>query len=188
MDRREFLKASMAGFLALVAPADEIFAKVLSNPERNTKSVLFLVGDGFPLGVMKATLEFKEKKFREGSHIHSLLNHSKTWISLQNTSSLSSVVTDSAPSSVAWEKGSKTANRFLSVLPDGRRLDKILELANENGIACGFVTTTRITHATPAAWYSHSSNRDSEDEFRSVVCSFFAQLVRVDKKTKILTN
>lgn len=78
-------------------------------------------------------------------------------------SSLSSVVTDSAPASVAWATGSKTVNRSLSSLPDGRKLTTIFELGRERGIACGVVTTTRVTHATPAAWYSHNPNRDDED-------------------------
>ncbi|MCS7280737.1 MAG: alkaline phosphatase [Desulfobacterota bacterium] len=164
MERREFLKVSMASFLALMAPAEEIFAKALQNPQRKAKGVIFLVGDGFPLGVIKATYEFKLKKFKEESYIHRLLMDPKACISIQNTSSLNSVVTDSAPASAAWATGSKTAQRMLSILPDGRRLTTIFELAKEKGIACGFVTTTRITHATPAAWYSHNPNRDSEDD------------------------
>ncbi|MCX8110764.1 MAG: alkaline phosphatase, partial [Syntrophorhabdaceae bacterium] len=164
MERRDFLKVSMASFLALVSPAEEAMAKLISSPERKAKGIIFLVGDGWPLGVMKAMYEFKQKKFKEKSQIHDLLKNSRARILLQNTSSLSSVVTDSAPASVAWATGSKTANRMLSSLPDGRTLTTIFELAKQKGVACGLVTTTRITHATPAAWYSHSTNRDSEED------------------------
>ncbi|MCX8022428.1 MAG: alkaline phosphatase [Syntrophorhabdaceae bacterium] len=164
MERRDFLKVSMASFLALVAPAEEAMAKLFSSPQRKAKGIIFLVGDGWPLGVMKATHEFKLKRFKEKSHIYELLGGLRTRILLQNTSSLSSVVTDSAPASVAWATGSKTANRMLSSLPDGRRLTTIFELAREKGIACGVVTTTRLTHATPAAWYSHNVNRDAEED------------------------
>jgi alkaline phosphatase len=39
-----------------------------------------------------------------------------------------------------------------------------MELVKGQGYACGLVTTTRVTHATPAAWVSHQLQRDAEDE------------------------
>jgi alkaline phosphatase len=39
-----------------------------------------------------------------------------------------------------------------------------MELLKEEGYACGLVTTTRVTHATPAAWVSHQTDRDKEDD------------------------
>lgn len=164
MERRDFLKVSMASFLALVAPAEHVLAKAFASSKRNSRGIIFLVGDGWPLGVVKAMYEFNENRFKEKSHLQGLIKAPQARILLQNTSSLSSVVTDSAPASVAWATGSKTVNRMLSSLPDGRRLTTILELAKERGISCGVVTTTRVTHATPAAWYSHNLNRDDEDE------------------------
>jgi alkaline phosphatase len=79
------------------------------------------------------------------------------------TASLSSIVTDSAPASVAWATGVKTNNRLLATLPDGRPLTTIMELLKKEGYGCGLVTTTRVTHATPAAWVSHQIHRDLED-------------------------
>ncbi|GAB5047225.1 alkaline phosphatase [Thermodesulfovibrio sp. TK110] len=164
MKRRDFLKASMAGLLAIMTSSNEVFAKMGSKENTKAKGIIFIVGDGWPLGVMKAMSEFMEKKFKEKSNLALLLKKKETRMALMNTSSLSSVVTDSAPASVAWATGSKTVNRTLSVLPDGRKLTTIFELAKEKGISCGFVTTTRVTHATPAAWYSHNKNRDAEEE------------------------
>ena len=40
----------------------------------------------------------------------------------------------------------------------------ILERAADRGMATGVVTTTRITHATPAACYAHSPDRDWESD------------------------
>ncbi len=162
MDRRDFLKASLASFISLIASSEEVFASI-DTQKIKAKGIVFIVGDGFPLGVMKAMNEFIERKFKEESNLSLLLRDDKTRIFLQNTSSLSSVVTDSAPASVAWATGSKTANRYLAVLPDGRKLTTLFELASKKGYSCGFVTTTRVTHATPAAWYSHNENRDNED-------------------------
>ncbi len=163
LGRRDFLKLSLASFITLVAPSREIFARVNFSEGSATKGIIFLVGDGWPLGVMKVMTEFMTMKFKEESNLSILLRNLNTRVLLQNTSSLSSVVTDSAPASVAWATGSKTVNRSLSSLPDGRKLTTIFQLARQKGIAYGFVTTTRVTHATPAAWYSHNPNRDDED-------------------------
>lgn len=44
----------------------------------------------------------------------------------------------------------------------GAELPSLLQLAEAAGLATGVVTTTRITHATPAATYAHSPHRDWE--------------------------
>jgi len=163
MDRRDFLKFSFGGLVLSTIASNELFAEISKSKFPKGKGVIFVVGDGFPLGVMKMYDEYIKRRFNEKSNFAYLLNSSKTRIYLQNTSSLSSVVTDSAPASVAWGTGSKTVNRSLSSLPDWRQLTTIFEIAKHNGMSCGVVTTTRITHATPAAWYSHNSNRDEED-------------------------
>ena len=42
------------------------------------------------------------------------------------------------------------------------KVDSILKWAHRAGKSVGIVTTTRITHATPAGAYAHSSYRDFE--------------------------
>jgi alkaline phosphatase len=48
----------------------------------------------------------------------------------------------------------------------GHELTTILELAEQRGLATGIVTTTTVTHATPAATYAHSPDRDWENDSR----------------------
>ena len=45
---------------------------------------------------------------------------------------------------------------------EAKKLDSILKLAHKAGKSVGIVTTTRVTHATPASAYAHSANRDWE--------------------------
>lgn len=164
LTRRDFLKTSgLAAFLGLMPQAEETLTLIDRLP-RVGRNVIFLVGDGWPLGALKAYMEFAKRVFNIQPYFTHLFNDTKTTTGLTITNSLSSIVTDSAPASVAWATGSKTANRMLSVLPDGRQLKTISELAKERGLGIGFVTTTRLTHATPAAWYSHNMNRDAEDD------------------------
>ncbi len=80
------------------------------------------------------------------------------------THSLTSVVTDSAAATSAWATGRKIVNGALSQYPDGTRLATILELARDRGLATGLVTTTRMTHATPAGWAAHVDFRNEEEE------------------------
>lgn len=77
------------------------------------------------------------------------------------TRSADNPVTDSAAAATAMATGSKVNNGVLSVaLPgDGKPLETILEQALKVGKRAGIVTTTTITHATPAAFASHQPSR-----------------------------
>jgi alkaline phosphatase len=128
------------------------------------EGLIFLVGDGMPLGVIKGMHQIRTRVHGEkGTNFYSKMKDAHSVVGYMSTESLSSIVTDSAPASVAWSTGTKTLNRVLASLPDGRPLKTIMELVKEQGYACGLVTTTRVTHATPAAWVSHQLQRDHED-------------------------
>ena len=88
----------------------------------------------------------------------------------------------------------KTRMGVIGVGPEGREgvctdglahpLRSTAEDAHAAGLAVGIVTTTRITHATPAAVYGHNAHRDWESDSdifaaqRSAGCTdFAAQLV-----------
>jgi len=47
---------------------------------------------------------------------------------------------------------------------NGTAVTTLLELSKTAGKAVGAVTTTRVTHATPAATYSHICHRDGEND------------------------
>jgi alkaline phosphatase len=79
-----------------------------------------------------------------------------------STRSADSEVTDSAAAATALLSGYKTNNHRLNVLPDNRKVLTVPQTAREKGLAVGVVSTTRLTHATPAAMYGHSVSRDNE--------------------------
>ena len=123
--------------------------------------IIFVVGDGMPMSTLTALQRLRESVGRTTT-FYKRFQDSDSVITYMGTASLSSVVTDSAPASAAWATGVHTANHFLSSLPNGKKLKTIGEIAKENGYDIGLVTTTRVTHATPAAWYSHNPDRDDE--------------------------
>lgn len=82
------------------------------------------------------------------------------------TYSTNDFVTDSASSATAYASGVKTFNGAIGVTEKAgelKELDTIVNSAKEAGKSVGIVTTTRITHATPAAYYAHHRNRREEN-------------------------
>ena len=49
-------------------------------------------------------------------------------------------------------------------MTEQRKAVSILTLAEKAGMSTGIVTTTRVTHATPACSYAHSANRGWESD------------------------
>lgn len=76
----------------------------------------------------------------------------------------SNTVTDSAAAGTAIATGEKTYNGAISVDTDGNPVETILEKATDAGYAAGLVSTTQITHATPASFASHVESRGSQQE------------------------
>jgi alkaline phosphatase len=81
---------------------------------------------------------------------------------------------DSAGTMSAMATGAKTRMGVLSIGQQAARNDckaalgaqllTLWELAASSGMATGVVTTTRVTHATPGATFSHSANRNWEND------------------------
>ncbi len=91
-----------------------------------------------------------------------------------------SVITGSAAAATAFASGHKTTVRFVGVgprsedvlttekIPDAsmqyRPLASVLEAAKLKGKATGIISTSRITHATPAAYAAHIHDRGMDNE------------------------
>ncbi|MBM4323042.1 MAG: alkaline phosphatase [Deltaproteobacteria bacterium] len=164
VSRREMLKIMGAGAIGTLFPGAGHGQSSGSFSTSGGDGLIFLVGDGMPLGVIKGMHQVRTRVYGEkGTNFYSKMKAPYSMVGYMSTESLSSIVTDSAPASVTWSTGVKTLNRVMASLPDGRPLKTIMELVKEQGYACGLVTTTRVTHATPAAWITHQLNRDNED-------------------------
>ena len=195
ISRRDLIKMLGAGALYAMLPGRGEAAPVPEFEPGKGVGLIFVVGDGMPLGVTRAMHEIRTGVFgRKSSNLYARLRDPRSSVGYMGTASLSGIVTDSAPASVAWATGVKTTNRVLAALPYGRPLTTIMELLKDDGYGCGLVTTTRVTHATPAAWVSHRLHRDLEDDialdmlaFRPDVLlgggsAYFSAAKRPDKK------
>jgi len=75
-----------------------------------------------------------------------------------------SYITDSGAGGTAIACGVKTNNGMIGVAPDSTAVSSITEIAHKNGLATGVVSTSAITHATPASFVAHNSDRDNYEE------------------------
>jgi alkaline phosphatase len=122
-------------------------------PRAEAKNVVLLVGDG--MGFSQVTLA----RVVSGKPLH--LDGFPT-TGFQISTSADHCVTDSAAAATALASGTKTRNFAIGIDADGKPLRTILEEARDLGKATGLVTTSKITHATPACFAAHVSHRSKE--------------------------
>ena len=163
-----------AAALALVGATSAIAAGEATN-------VIFFLGDGMGPTTVTASRIYK---YGEAGQL--------TMESLKRTAriktySLDGQTTDSAPSMAAYMTGVKMRNEVISMSADtqprdpvtkrnytsgvdstcpagnGTPVTTLLELAKAAGKSVGAVSTTTVTHATPAATYAHICNRNGEN-------------------------
>lgn len=120
-------------------------------------NVILFIGDG--MGVAQISAARIASVGPDGRLAMDLLPES----CLMTTHSADALTTDSAAAATAFATGHKTNNGYLSVAPDGGPLKTILEHAQSLGMSTGLVTTSRLSHATPAAFASHIPDRSQED-------------------------
>ena len=163
LDRRSFIVSGAAAVggaaLGRRARPDEPTREASFGAARR---VIIAAADGMSTGTL--TIADQHLRLTEGrrSPWVSLIESGDAAMSLVSTSSADSVVTDSAAASSAWSIGQKVNNGAISFTPDGQEPDPILIRARERGIRGGLVTTTRVTHATPAAFIANSPDRNRE--------------------------
>lgn len=75
------------------------------------------------------------------------------------TFSANDYITDSGAGGTALSSGIKTNNGSIGVDTKGQPVETILEMAEKRGLSTGLVSTSAITHATPASFIAHTSNR-----------------------------
>jgi alkaline phosphatase len=138
----------------------------------HARNVILFVGDGMGIATVTAA-RILDGQQRGGSGEDNMLAFERfPNTAFSKTYSLDMQVAESAGTMTAMMIGQKTHGSVIGeppgVMPD--RCDAaaiagsptLLEQAEDRGLATGVVTTTRITHATPAATYAHSPNRNWE--------------------------
>ncbi|MCF6312206.1 MAG: alkaline phosphatase [Verrucomicrobiales bacterium] len=123
------------------------------------QKIIHLVADGMSMGTLTCADYLSQQVRGRGLVWTQLLNQSGVVNALMNMRSLNSQVTDSSAASSSWGSGSRIANGAVNQLPDGRSLKTLYEVLGEAGWKRGLVTTTELTHATPAGFAASVAKR-----------------------------
>lgn len=147
-------------------------AKKLAQLPQPAKNVILMIGDGMNIPTVTAARIFEGQSLGKKGEEHLLSFEKLPHVALSKTYCTNSTVTDSAAAMTAIVTGVKTKDGVLSINQNvtphkastvsGNELITMFELAKQRGLSAGVVTTTRVTHATLAACYAHSPDRDWE--------------------------
>ncbi|PXV58996.1 alkaline phosphatase [Dyella jiangningensis] len=153
------------------ALAAQLSAQSNSGGQR-AKNVIVFLGDGMSLPTIAAAhVRAGQLKSVDGES-YRLSFERFPFSALSRTYETDQQTPDSAGTMTAIMSGVKTRGGFIGVSQVPRRQDcaashgqelvSTLELAAAAGMSTGAITTTRITHATPAATYGHLPERNWE--------------------------
>lgn len=117
---------------------------------KKPKNVIFMIGDGMGTSHVFAGLT------ANGGH---LFIENFKYSGFARTQSADKYITDSAAGGTALSSGVKTYNGAIGVDADSVAVETMLEKSEKKGMATGLVSTSSITHATPAAFISHEAKR-----------------------------
>lgn len=126
------------------------------------KNVILMIGDG--MGPQQVSQAIYHRKLTQNDKpplaLESLYQKASHSVALTHTAN--SLVTDSAAGATALACGKKSLNDTIAKDEKGFDCKTILEIAKEKGKSTGLISTTRYTHATPAAFAAHNISRTNE--------------------------
>ncbi|SFS16649.1 alkaline phosphatase [Dyella sp. OK004] len=180
-------------FRSGAAQADQASAQANARGQK-AKNVIVFLGDGMSIPTIAAAHVYAGQRKGVDGESYRLSFEQLSFSALSRTYETDQQTPDSAGTMTAIMTGVKTRAGFIGTSQVPRRQDcaaskgqelvTTLELAAAAGMSTGAITTTRVTHATPAATYGHLPERNWEvdaeltPEAKAQGCKdFAAQLV-----------
>jgi len=137
------------------------------------KNVILFLGDGMSLPTVAAARILAGQREGQPGEESLLAWEHFPYTALSRTYNTDAQTPDSAGTMTAIATGVKThsgaigvsaGNRFDCTDRQGKEVQSWLRLASDAGMASGIISTARLTHATPAAMYAHSTDRNWEND------------------------
>lgn len=138
------------------------------------KNVILFIGDGMGVSTVTAMriLDGQMKGMSGEANVLSFEHFPN--VALSKTYETNLQIGESAGTATAILSGHKTKGGFVGMGPGaipgdcastkGNSQQSALEFAEQSGKSTGVITTTRLSHATPAASYAHVPHRDWESD------------------------
>ncbi len=164
-------------WVALIALAAGCAGTPPTAPEPGrARNVILFIGDGMGVSTVTAARIYDGQSRGESGEENLLSFERFPNVALIKTYNTNQQVPDSAGTATAMHTGVKTRAGVIGIGPAARRRDceaarrhelrTLADEARDRDMDYGIVTTTRITHATPATVFAHTPERDWEsDEF-----------------------
>ncbi|WP_057832295.1 alkaline phosphatase [Colwellia sp. TT2012] len=147
--------------------------KSLVNTRGKAKNIILFVGDGMGISTVTAARILAGQQLGKLGEEHQLSFDKFPYSGFAKTYNVDAQTPDSAGTMTAMMSGVKTDVGVIGVSEAisrgdcstlfGNELVTALELAELAGKSTGIISTARITHATPAATYAKSAERNWED-------------------------
>jgi len=138
------------------------------------RNIILFIGDGMGVTTVTAARIFAGQMQGSSGEENFLSFEQFPATALAKTYNTNQQTADSAGTGTAFMSGIKTragviginqhSNRGDCASSLGQEIPSLMQQASAQGMATGFVTTTRVTHATPAATYAHTPERDWESD------------------------
>ncbi|XP_040205618.1 alkaline phosphatase, tissue-nonspecific isozyme-like isoform X1 [Rana temporaria] len=150
---------------------ETLMAALNLNPNVNkAKNLIMLLGDGMGVSTITAARIYQGQLAGQPGEENVLEMEKFPHVALSKVYNVDAQVPDSAGTGTAYLCGVKANSGTLGVsaaadygvctTANGNEVTSILHRAKLAGKSVGIVTTTRVQHASPAASYAHSANRN----------------------------
>ena len=156
-----------------IKAASATTAQTVANKRGKAKNVILFVGDGMGMSTVTAARILEGQNNNQPGEENTLSFGHFPFAGLAKTYNVDAQTPDSAGTMTAMMSGVKTDAGVIGVAEQvqrgdcstvaGNALVTALELAEMAGKSTGIISTARITHATPAATYAKSAERNWED-------------------------
>lgn len=164
-NRRDFLKTGALSTLAIGGGTLAACSTQKRSARGDAKNIIFLVTDGMSAGTMGLADLVKQEQYGDKTNWIKLYESDRKYHrGLMDMATRDSVVPDSAAAASSWGCGQRINNNAVNWGPNDEEFKSICEIFRDAGKATGLVTTTRITHATPAGFSANMPYRYMEDE------------------------
>lgn len=151
-----------------------VAARAAERNPAHAKNVILFIGDGMGISTITAARIYAGQSKGLDGESYQLAMEKLSYSAFSKTYTHDSQVADSAPTAVAMTTGVKSYNGTLGVTQGANIRDcataktngttSLWEIAEDAGMATGVISTARITHATPAATYAETTERDWESD------------------------
>ncbi|XP_015365231.1 PREDICTED: membrane-bound alkaline phosphatase-like [Diuraphis noxia] len=140
------------------------------------KNIIMFLGDGMSLTTLTASRIYKGQMEKRSGENEYLSFEKFPFVGMSKTYCVDKQVADSACTATAYLSGVKTNYETIGIsasvklndcpgsMAPENRTDSIADWSIAAGKAVGLVTTTRVTHASPAGVFAHSANRNWESD------------------------